>query len=397
MAAGIGAGSMLLLAMLTAAAPISVDIYLPGMPAMARDLGAGQAGIQASLSVFLFGLALGQLMHGPLSDALGRKPVLVVGFAIYLLSSVLCALAASAEVLLLGRFLQALGGSAGVVLARVIIRDRLTGAFAARALSLLMSIMLIGPIIAPTLGSYILLWAGWRAIFWVMVLLGLLCLPAVLFALEESHAPERRQAFALQRVLADYRRALGHPKLLGYLGCEAATSIGMFSYIITAPFVFIEYLGISPQAFGMVFALNAAGLALGAALNGYWVTRAGVHALLRIGIAVMLAGGGFLFAIAWAGIEDLRLILLALTFNFSPMIMVRANLMASGMQYFPRIAGTVSALFGAIGLGVGGLAGGLLGTVQSDSMMVPMASAMLCGAAACTGLYLFTARLKDTA
>ncbi len=396
MAASISTGSLLLLAALTAVAPISVDIYLPSMPSMAREFAVGQAEIQFSLSVFFFGLALGQLMHGPLSDILGRKPVLIGGFTLYLLTSVLCAVTDSIEIMLLGRFLQALGGSAGVVLSRAIIRDQLEGAPAARAFSLIMSIMLIGPIIAPTLGGYILLWAGWRAIFWAMVLLGAVGLLAAIFILEESHAPEHRQPFALRRMLANYRQALSHQKIFGYLACEAATSIGMFSYIITAPFVFIEYLGISPQAFGIVFALNAAGLAAGAAINSYWVTRAGVQTLLCVGIAVMLAGAGLVFAVALAGIQDLRLIILALMINFSPMIMVRANLMASGMQYFPRISGTVSALFGAIGLGAGGLAGGLVGTAESGGM-IPMAATMLSGAAACAGIYWFTAQLKDRA
>ena len=233
---------LLLLSALVAFGPLSIDMYLPSLPAIAADLGASDAQVQRSISGFLVGFCVGMLFYGPLSDRFGRRPVLLAGIALYLFSSLACALADSAGQLVLLRVLQALGGGAASVLARAMVRDLYPLGEAARMLALMHMVTMLAPLAAPLLGGYLMLWAGWRALFVVLALFAGLCLLAV-WRVAESHPPG---AAAPGPGLA-YGRLLGDRRALGYVLCMGLAFAGMFAYISAAPFVFIEHFGVRAE------------------------------------------------------------------------------------------------------------------------------------------------------
>ncbi len=251
---------LLLLSALVAFGPLSIDMYLPSLPAIAADLGASDAQVQRSISGFLVGFCVGMLFYGPLSDRFGRRPVLLAGIALYLFSSLACALADSAGQLVLLRVLQALGGGAASVLARAMVRDLYPLGEAARMLALMHMVTMLAPLAAPLLGGYLMLWAGWRALFVVLALFAGLCLLAV-WRVAESHPPERRGGSLAQAFLA-YGRLLGDRRALGYVLCMGLAFAGMFAYISAAPFVFIEHFGVRAERFGWFFGLNILGVML---------------------------------------------------------------------------------------------------------------------------------------
>lgn len=270
---------LLLLSALVAFGPLSIDMYLPSLPAIAADLGASDAQVQRSISGFLVGFCVGMLFYGPLSDRFGRRPVLLAGIALYLFSSLACALADSAGQLVLLRVLQALGGGAASVLARAMVRDLYPLGEAARMLALMHMVTMLAPLAAPLLGGYLMLWAGWRALFVVLALFAGLCLLAV-WRVAESHPPERRGGSLAQAFLA-YGRLLGDRRALGYVLCMGLAFAGMFAYISAAPFVFIEHFGVRAERFGWFFGLNILGVMLATWCSARLVRRHGPRPLLR--------------------------------------------------------------------------------------------------------------------
>lgn len=270
---------LLLLSALVAFGPLSIDMYLPSLPAIAADLGASDAQVQRSISGFLVGFCVGMLFYGPLSDRFGRRPVLLAGIALYLFSSLACALADSPGQLVLLRVLQALGGGAASVLARAMVRDLYPLGEAARMLALMHMVTMLAPLAAPLLGGYLMLWAGWRALFVVLALFAGLCLLAV-WRVAESHPPERRGGSLAQAFLA-YGRLLGDRRALGYVLCMGLAFAGMFAYISAAPFVFIEHFGVRAERFGWFFGLNILGVMLATWCSARLVRRHGPRPLLR--------------------------------------------------------------------------------------------------------------------
>lgn len=290
---------LLLLSALVAFGPLSIDMYLPSLPAIAADLGASDAQVQRSISGFLVGFCVGMLFYGPLSDRFGRRPVLLAGIALYLFSSLACALADSAGQLVLLRVLQALGGGAASVLARAMVRDLYPLGEAARMLALMHMVTMLAPLAAPLLGGYLMLWAGWRALFVVLALFAGLCLLAV-WRVAESHPPERRGGSLAQAFLA-YGRLLGDGRALGYVLCMGLAFAGMFAYISAAPFVFIEHFGVRAERFGWFFGLNILGVMLATWCSARLVRRQGPRPLLRAGSLLACVSGLFLLGYAALG------------------------------------------------------------------------------------------------
>ncbi|MCT2376421.1 Bcr/CflA family multidrug efflux MFS transporter, partial [Pseudomonas aeruginosa] len=290
---------LLLLSALVAFGPLSIDMYLPSLPAIAADLGASDAQVQRSISGFLVGFCVGMLFYGPLSDRFGRRPVLLAGIALYLFSSLACALADSAGQLVLLRVLQALGGGAASVLARAMVRDLYPLGEAARMLALMHMVTMLAPLAAPLLGGYLMLWAGWRALFVVLALFAGLCLLAV-WRVAESHPPERRGGSLAQAFLA-YGRLLGDRRALGYVLCMGLAFAGMFAYISAAPFVFIEHFGVRAERFGWFFGLNILGVMLATWCSARLVRRHGSRPLLRAGSLLACVSGLFLLGYAALG------------------------------------------------------------------------------------------------
>ena len=369
---------IILLAALVAFAPLSIDMYLPSLPTLARDLAANDTEVQHSISVFLVGLCLGMLFYGPLSDRFGRRPLLLGGIALYVIASLGCALAASAEQLLIWRGLQAIGGAAASVLARAIVRDLFPLQEAARVLSLMQLVTMLATLVAPMLGSYLMQGVGWRAIFIFLLMFAALCAVAVWAWVPESHRGEAR-GHSVGSAFAAYLTILGSTRALGLMLCMELSFAGMFAYITSSPFVFIEHFGFSPQQYALLFGTNIAGVMVATFLNARLVGRLGPDAMLRYGSTISaLAGAGLLLTttIEGAGWPGIAFGLLAFV---SVTGMLGANSVASLMGLFPQRAGAAAALAVAGQFGLGALASTVVGGLH-DGTPLPMSYVVaICG------------------
>jgi DHA1 family bicyclomycin/chloramphenicol resistance-like MFS transporter len=364
---------MFALAALTAVAPMATDMYLPGLPALADDLAIAPSGAQLTLSAFFFGFGGGQLIYGPLADRFGRRPPLLIGLTLFTAASFGCALADDLRTLIVLRFLEALGGCAGPVLARAAVRDLYGGDRAARVLSTMVLIMGAAPLFAPLIGGQLLLFAGWRAIFLALAMFGAVCLAAVLGVLGETLPVERRLRASAFGMIRSYGLLLREPRFLGFSLAAASITGGLFAYLTGSPFVFIRLYGVPAEQFGFLFAINVAGLMLGASINRRLVMRLGAHRMLARALFGAAFAGVALLAVALAGKGGLVALFVPLWCYISCMGFVGANAMACGLSLFPERAGTASALTGTVQFTVGAMSGALVGLLN-DGTALPMAA-----------------------
>ena len=275
---------ILCLGLVAALAPLSIDMYLPSFPTIREEFGTTAAQVQLTLSGYMLGFTLGQLGYGPLSDRFGRRPVLFSGIALFIVMTILCATASSIESLSVYRFLQAVGGAAGTVLSRAIIRDQFSGTYMARAMSVMLMFILLAPMISPVIGGYLLVWIGWRAIFWTLVICGLLAIVVVMIGIPESLPPGRRSQPGIRPLLRGYGRVLTHRQALGYVLSGGISFGALFAFLSGAPFVFIEFYGVAPEHMGYIFTLNVIGVLAGGWLNSKLVVTQGVREMMTIGV-----------------------------------------------------------------------------------------------------------------
>lgn len=348
------------LSTLLAFASISTDLYLPALPTMARDLGTDAGTMEFTVAGYLVGFSLGQLLWGPLGDRYGRRGPVAVGLVLFVLGSAGCAFAATAPQMVAWRIVQAVGACAGVVLARAMVRDLYAGNRAAQMLSTLMTVMAVAPLLGPVLGGQILALAGWRAIFGVLVAVGLLTLAAVA-TLPETLPPARRNRMPLGRALARYGALLREPRILAYAGAGGFFYGGAFAYVAGSPFAYITYHHVPPQLYGLLFATGIAGIMAANMANARLVTRLGGDRLLVVG-ACVAAGAGLVMALCagtgWGGLAGL---VVPVFVYMAATGFIVANSVAGALDGFPDRAGAVSALVGAIHYGSGILGAGLVG------------------------------------
>lgn len=373
---------LFLLGALIAIGPLSIDMYLPGFALIEHDLGAQAGAAEFTLASFFVGLALGQLAYGPLSDRFGRKKPLLAGFSLFLFASVGCALAGSIPALAAWRFLQALGGCAGMVIARAVVRDRCAAREAARAFSMLMLVMGLAPILAPTLGGLLVTALGWRAVFVGLAVFSLLCLAAVHFGLEETHDTRHAPPLRLGGVLRDYLDLLANRAFIGYTLSGGLAMSGMFAYIVGSPFVLMEIYGVSARHYGWIFGVNAFGLIVASQFNARHLKSRPPTLLLRHALwAPALAGAG-LALLSLAGWLSLPLALGGFFMFVAALGYINPNSSAAALATHGQQAGTASAFMGALQFGLATLAGALVGLLHDGSAR-PLAGVMaLCGIAA---------------
>ncbi len=347
-------------------------MYLPGLPRMADDLGATTAAAQVTLTTCVVGLALGQLVAGALSDARGRRPVLLLGLGAYAAASLLCALAPTVWTLAAIRLLQGAAGGAGIVIARAVVRDRWSGTVAAQTFSALLIVNGLAPILAPVLGGQLLRVTDWRGVFVVLALIGALLLLAAARGLEESLAAQHRRSGGLRASLTAFAGLL---RDRAFVGCALAGGLAfgaLFAYISGSPFVLQDVFGLSESAFSAVFALNSVGIVVFGLLGRRAVARLGPARLLTIGLGVQSAAGIVLLAAAAAD-APLAGILAPLVLVVAPIGLIAPNAAALGMERHPEVAGSASALLGLSQFAIGAAAAPLVGLFGAATA-VPMAA-----------------------
>ena len=362
-----------LLGGLTAFGPLSIDMYLPGLPAIARDLSASESVIQLTLTACLIGLALGQVVAGPVSDALGRRRPLLVGVAGYAIASLLCALAPSAPALVGLRLLQGLTGAAGIVIARAIVRDMYSGSAAARYFSRLILIMGLAPILAPVLGGQVLRFTSWHGIFVVLAGISLLLLVGAAAGLPETLPVARRREGNLADTGRTFRRLAKDSLFVGYALSGGLGFGAMFAYIAGSPFVLQGIYHVSPQTFSLIFGANALGFVITSQVNGSLVSRVPPERLLLGGLITGAIGGLSLLAVVAIGGLGLAAIVPPLFVLVSSIGFVVPNAIALALSRHPEAAGTGSALLGVIQSGVGAIGAPLVG-LAGNSSALPMAT-----------------------
>jgi MFS transporter, DHA1 family, multidrug resistance protein len=374
----------LLLGLLATMGPLSTDMYLPAFPAVARDLGVDVAAIQLTLATYLAGMALGQVIYGPLADRLGRRPPLLAGLVLYTVAALGCAAAPGPGTLAAARLAQALGGCAGMVVSRAVVRDLFDVGDAARTYSTLILIMGIAPVLAPFAGAQVLAVAGWRVIFLVLAAAGALLLAVVWWRLPESLPAGRRHRHGLAEVAGNFRTTVSSRRFVRLSLAGGAIQASMFAYIAASPLLFIEVYGVSPQRFGLYFGANAAGLVAASQANRWLSRRFGVLATLRAGVALAVLAYGTLAGAVASG-AGLAVVAPALFAGVSCYGLVVPNATAAAMGIFGAHAGSASSVLGVLQSGSGALAAVAVSAL-ADGSARPLAAVSLASALLAAGL-----------
>ncbi len=371
---------ILLLGALAACGPLATDMYLPSLPGIAQAFGVSTAAAAATLTSFMAGFSVGMLLYGPLSDAYGRRPVLLGGIALFTVASIACWLSFSVGELVVVRFLQALGAGAASVLARAIARDAHEPSDAAKVLSMVAIVTSIGPLLAPLIGGQLLLIGGWRVVFVALTLFGLACAVMAWLRVPETWPPEKRESAAVLRSFAAYGRLLRDPLVWGHMLCGGMAFASMFTYISATPFVYIEYFHVSPQHYGLFFGMNVFGIMLGNFLNTRFIGRMGTLRMVSIASKVSIVASFFVALMCVTGWGGLWSIVAGLFFVVSVVGLLSANCATDLMYRYPVNAGAAAAVFGAAQLGLGAFASAVVGWFPGVSPLGMGCTIGVCGA-----------------
>lgn len=366
-----------ILATVVALGPLSTDMYLPSLPRLEDALSTSVSQVQITLSVFLAGFAVAQLVYGPLADRFGRKPILLIGLALFSIATLGCALAENIEQLISFRFLQALGACSGPVLGRTIVRDIYGAKDSARALSMMGSIMALAPAIAPIFGGLLLVWFDWQATFVFLAGYGGLVAVLIWQKVPESMAADARQPINVSALIANFGQLVKHRHYWGYcLSCSFVFA-GLFSFLSGSSFILIDYFAVSEQHYGFFFAIIVMGYMSGTLISQRFGNRYGMHSMLS-GASLLAALSGLAMAIpAWLQLHSLYW-LIGCQFLFMMSVgMLMPQAMAGALAPFGHIAGTASALLGFIQSAIAATAGLIVGHMHSEDPTT-MATTIAC-------------------
>jgi len=376
-----------LLAGLQAFGPLSIDMYLPALPEIARDLATTETVAQQSVSSFLLGLFIGLLFYGPLSDRYGRQKLLLGGITLYLFASIGCMLVSTAENFLLWRFIQALGAAAATVLGRTIVRDIFPIHEAARALSLMHLVTMIAALLAPLLASYVLLIGSWRWLFAALIVFSAILLTLTAIKIPETHQGNTRNN-SITKVYLAYLKIMCEIKALGYILCMSICFAGMFAYLTVSSFVFIDHFGLSPQQYAWIFVLNIAGVMALVILNARLVGALGTQKMLNY-FGLLCAFSGLLLLVSgFTGIGGMWLSIMGMLGFISCTGVLGANCIASLMRAYPDNAGAAAGLAVAAQFGLGALLSVLVSHLYDGTDFYMSVIVGLCGFASFMALLL---------
>jgi DHA1 family bicyclomycin/chloramphenicol resistance-like MFS transporter len=364
---------VLILGGLSALGPLSTDMYLPALPALSRELEATMSQTQLTLSAGILGLALGQVIAGPSSDALGRRRPLLIGVAAFALASLLCIIAPSVAALTVLRFVQGAAGAAGIAIALAIVSDLYAGSVQARVFSLLMLVSGLAPIIAPLIGSQLLAFTSWRGIFVILALIGIVLLLSVTFGMGETLPAARRQSGGLAASLRAFRDLLLDRRFVGYAFASGFSFAAGIIYISVSPFILQNIYGVSPQGIGILFGINALGLVIMAQVGGKLVGRVSSQTLLAWGVAAIAIGATALLVVVLSGI-GLVGILPSLFVVIASLGLIAPNATTLALSN-TNTAGSAAALLGVLQLTIGAVAAPMVG-LAGAATAVPMAAAI---------------------
>jgi DHA1 family bicyclomycin/chloramphenicol resistance-like MFS transporter len=370
--------TILILGALTAFGPLAIDFYLPAFPAMALAFGTDEKHVQMTLAAYFLGLSIGQLLYGPVADRFGRRIPLLTGVGLFTVASLACAFAPNLEWLIGARFIQALGGCAGMVIARAVVSDKCDAVGSANVFSQLMLVMGLAPILAPMLGGLLVNTTGWQSIFLVLTGFSALAALAVALGLPES-LPDYVPRQPLKGALRQYGRLLADPVYLGHALTGGLAVAGMFAYISGSPFVFIKLYGVPAEHFGWLFGTNAAGFILVAQVNARLLAKRGPAFLLARTVWIYLGAGLTLLAVSSLHTEQLWPLLIPLFVCNASLGCILPNASACAMNGQGARAGSASALLGCLQFSIAAGASALVGVLHDGSAM-PMAMVIsLCG------------------
>jgi DHA1 family bicyclomycin/chloramphenicol resistance-like MFS transporter len=377
-----------LLGLLTAFGPLSTDMYLPSLPDIGRALNASTAKVQLTLSAFLVGFAIGQVIFGPISDRYGRKPVLLASLALYALASIACALATTIDLLIIARFVQAIGACGPIVLARAIVRDLYSGPRAGRELSIMGTIMGIVPALAPILGGLLHIAFGWTSSFWFTGLFGLITMVIVVARLPETVLERSTAPISPLGIIRTYGTILKNRAFVAYTTMFAATYGGLFSFISGSSFVLQDLYGLSPDAYGAAFGFTVIGFISGTLIGTRLVQRRGLNAALRLGVLLLLTASATMILGVALAIPSAFAVLVPMAIYTGGVGLMMPNSMAGALTPFPDRAGAASSLVGFLQMSFAALVGIVVGHALGSSAWPMVIAIAVLGCTAATAYWL---------
>ncbi len=370
-------GLVVILGLLAMLMPLSIDMYLPAMPQIAREFAVSAGSVQMTLNLYILGFAIGQLVYGPLADSYGRKPVIVLGTLIFACAAAACALSQSIDQLIFMRFLHGLSAAAASVVINALMRDSYSKEDFSRMMSFVMLVTTIAPLLAPIIGGWLLLLWNWHAIFWTLAVAALITTVLVVTQIRETLKPEQRQRFHLRTTISNFVALVRHKRAFSYMLASGFSFAGLFTFLNAGPFVYIEVNHVSPQNFGYYFGLNVVFLFVMTLINSRAVRRFGPLTMFRIGLIIQFAMGIWLLIASALDLGFLSLVLGVAMF-IGCVSTVSSNAMAVILDEFPHMAGTASSLAGTLRFGVGALVGALMSLVSINSAWPMVATIALC-------------------
>jgi len=383
---------ILILGLLTAIGPFSIDMYLPAFPDIAKGLHTTVADVTLSLSSFFIGISFGQLLYGPLLERFGRKKHLYAGLCIYLIASVGCALAASVNALIVLRLLQALGGCVGMVAARAMVRDLFEVKENAKVFSMLMLVVAVSPIIAPTLGGYVTSLLGWRYVFVMLIIVDIIIIISAYFLLPESRKPNPNFSLRPGPILNSFSGVIRHPQFYTYALTAAVSAAGLYAYIGGSPHVFMEIFHVSEKQYGWIFALIAMGLIGASQVNSLLLRNYTSDQLIRVALFCQSVVGITTVCLTLFGLTDLFVTIFLIFVFLCTQGFVFPNASALSLAAFGHTAGSASALLGAIQMTIGACTSALVSILQNHTAL-PMTGVMACCAISALSVFSFGKRV----
>ena len=360
---------VLSLGILNALTPFTIDLYLPAFPQIAGELDIAVSRMSLSVSVYFIGFALGQIIYGPLLDRFGRQLPIYVGLAVYLLATLGCMTATSFESLLIFRFISALGGSAASVGAMTMVRDYFPGKDAAKVFSLLLLVLSASPLLAPSIGSVMSTYMGWRPLFAVLAALAIIDIVLVAFAFPRTYSPDRTVSLRLAPMLRTFREALAEPQFRTYTFAGSLSFAGLFVFVSGSPAAFMDGFGVSAQGFGLIFAILAGGMILGGQLNHVFLRYGESRHVFRWALQVqVVVGAVFLMSSLLFGLGLWQTVALLFVFLLCAGI-TYPNAAALALEPFSKNIGSASSLLGFLQLGTGSVAAAIVGLLDIKGSM----------------------------